>query len=140
MFFPGLVDRSMRYRAVWWRVGIVGLGVLLGACGRADHPAEPPAPGASPGSTRASFLHVLRGQSITTYRIDGMTGQLLEGVTQALADARTLTGEPQGRFVYAALSPRSGWYVGDHDPLPAGRIVVLAPDPGTGTLTAVSEA
>jgi hypothetical protein len=124
---------------LWLRVGIVGLGALLGACGQDSNPAAPPGPSPSPSPASAGFLHALQGESIATYRIDGTTGQLQASVTQDLADARTLAGEPQGRFVYAARSPRSGWYVKESDPLPIGYIVALAPDPKTGALTAVSE-
>jgi hypothetical protein len=129
-------ERTMKH--LWLRVGMVGLGALLGACGQDSNPTAPPGPSPSPSPTSAGFLHALQGQSIATYRIDGTTGQLQASVTQGMVDARTLTGDPQGRFVYAARSP--GGSVGDQDPLPTGHVVVLAPDPKTGSLTAVSEA
>jgi hypothetical protein len=69
-----------------------------------------------------------------TYAIDGATGQLRPSTTQDIGDAHTLTGEPQGRYVYAAFGPRGG------PPYFDPSIVAYAPDPASGSLTKVSEA
>jgi hypothetical protein len=77
---------------------------------------------------------VLQGDSIVTYAIDAGTGWLRQSVTQDVGDAHTLTGEPLGRYVFAAYGPRGGppyW-----DP----SIVAYAPDPMSGSLAKVSEA
>jgi len=71
---------------------------------------------------------------VVTYTIEAGTGQLRPSATQDVGDAHTLTGEPQGRYVFAAFGPRGGppyW-----DP----SIVAYAPDPLSGSLTRVSEA
>jgi hypothetical protein len=80
------------------------------------------------------FLHVLQGSSVVTYAINRLTGTLQQSAAQDVGDAHTLTGEPLGRYVFAAFGPRGGppyW-----DP----SIVAYAPDPLSGSLTAVSEA
>ena len=77
---------------------------------------------------------MLQDSSVVTYRIDAATGQLRQSATQTVGDAHTLTGEPQGRYVFAAFGPRGGppyW-----DP----SIVAYAPDPLSGSLKALSEA
>jgi hypothetical protein len=90
------------------------------------------------GSTKtlrsAGFLHVLQGSSVTTYAIDAATGQLRPSATQDVGDAHTLTGEPQGRYVFAAFGPRGG------PPYFDPSIVTYAPDPASGSLRKVSEA
>ncbi|HSD67550.1 MAG TPA: hypothetical protein VLF95_12650 [Vicinamibacteria bacterium] len=71
---------------------------------------------------------------MVTYAIDAATGQLRTSATQTVGDAHTLTGEPQGRYVFAAFGPRGGppyW-----DP----SIIAYAPDPRSGSLTTLSEA
>jgi hypothetical protein len=82
----------------------------------------------------AGFLHVLQGNSVITYAIDGATGQLHPSATQDVGDAHTLAGEPQGRYVFAAFGPRGG------PPYFDPSIVTYAPDPSSGSLTKVSEA
>ena len=127
----------------WWRAGeALGPAVLacglLAACG-GNTPSAPttPVPTAavpSPEPESGGFLHVLQGHSIATYAIDAATGALRPSVTQDVGDAHTLTGEPLGRYVFAAFGPRGGppyW-----DP----SIVAYAPDPFSGNLTTLSEA
>lgn len=115
---------------------IVACG-LMAACGSRSPSAPPtptPTPTVAPEASRGGFLHVLQGHAIVTYAIDGATGALRPSATQEVADAHTLTGEPQGRYVFAAFGPRSGppyW-----DP----SIVAYAPNPRSGSLTALSEA
>ena len=100
----------------WRRDATIGLIAalcgLLAACGSgaagpvasgpSPTPPGPSAPGPSPSPTQTNFLHVLQGDSVATYRIDDATGRLQLSVTQAVEDAHALTGEPGGRFVYAA--------------------------------------
>ena len=124
----------------WWRPGkVLGPAVLacglLGSCGGST-PSAPTTPGPTPTAhepVSAGFLHVLHDSSVVTYRIDAATGQLRPSATQTVGDAHTLTGEPQGRHVFAAYGPRSG---ASHDP----SIVAYAPDPSSGSLMTLSEA
>jgi hypothetical protein len=126
-----------RSSRVWRRFAIVGLGVLLGslqgACGGST-PSAPTAP--SPGPVNAGFLHVLQDDSVVTYDIDAATGRLRQSATQSMEDVHTLTGEPQGRYVYAAYGPRSARPPYDE---PDPSIVAYAPDPLSGRLMTLSE-
>jgi hypothetical protein len=125
----------------WWRPGAVrGPAALacglLAACG-GSRPSAPTAPGptpTAPAPVGAGFLHVLQGDSVVTYRIDAATGRLQPSATQTVGDAHTLTGEPQGRYVFAAFGPRGG------PPYFDPSIVAYAPDPSSGSLGTVSEA
>ena len=77
---------------------------------------------------------MLQGSSVITYTIDATTGALGQSITQDVGDAHTLTGEPQGRYVFAAFGPRGGppyW-----DPT----IVAYASNPVAGSLVTVSKA
>jgi hypothetical protein len=77
---------------------------------------------------------VLQGHSIATYVIDAAMGAPRSSVTQDVGDAHTLTGEPLGRYVFAAFGPRGG------PPYFDPSIVAYAPDPFSGNLTTLSEA
>jgi hypothetical protein len=126
---------------MWWPPGRVlgptGLTCsLLAACGGSS-PSVPTAPGptpTAPAPVSAGFLHVLQGSSVATYAIDYATGALRRSATQDVGDAHTLTGEPQGRYVFAAFGPRGG------PPYFDPSIVAYAPDPSSGSLRTVSEA
>jgi hypothetical protein len=122
-----------RSSRVWRRLAIVGLGVLLGSLQGACGGSTPSAPTAPPGPVNAGFLHVLQDTSVVTYDIDAATGRLRQSATQSMGDVHTLTGEPQGRYVFAGFGPRSG---APYDP----SIVAYAPDPSSGSLKALSEA
>jgi 6-phosphogluconolactonase (cycloisomerase 2 family) len=122
-------------RRPWRRRAIAALGALacgvLGACGGGGIPT---APAPSPEPVSSDFLHALAGDSVITYRIDAATGQLRPTATQTVGDAHTLTGEPRGRYVFAAFGPRR---VEDRQ---APSIVAYSPDPSSGSLKALSEA
>jgi hypothetical protein len=113
--------------------------ILLGGCGGST-PSTPSTPGPTPTASSSpepaslGFLHVLQGSSVATHAIDAATGQLRPSTTQDIGDAHTLTGEPQGRYVYAAFGPRGG------SPYLDPTIVAYASDPASGSLTKVSEA
>jgi hypothetical protein len=124
-----------------WRPGrVLGPAVLscgmLGACGGSapSSPATPSPTGTPPEPAGLGFLHVLQGSSVVTHAIDAASGRLRPSVTLDLGDAHTLTGEPRGRWVFAAFGPRGG------PPYFDPSIVAYAPDPLSGRLTKVSEA
>ncbi len=135
----------------WWRrkapIGLIAvLGGFLSACGSgasgpvASGPgtAPPPSgPSSSPFPSHADFLHVLRGDSVETYHIDLDTGRLQLAVTQDVGPAHALSGEPGGRFVYAAYGP-TGKEFPYHGPDPS--VVAYMADEQSGKLQTVSEA
>lgn len=106
---------------------------MLGACG-GSAPSGPTTPVPSPEPVAAGFLHVLQGGTVVAYLVDGASGRLRESARQAVGDAHTLAGEPEGRHVFAAFGPRSG------PPYFDPSIVAYAPDPQSGSLATLSEA
>ena len=106
----------------------VALCLVLADCGReATAPSalepRPTAPSAPPTPTNTdasrSFLHVQQANVIVSYEIEADSGQLHPPVTQNLGHAQQLTGDPEGRRVYAAFPPNSSGEAG---------IAVYAPD------------
>lgn len=109
--------------------GMVALACGLGAgCGGSG--AGPDVLG-SPAPLDAGLLHVARNGSIVTSRIDGGTGLLTLTGTRPLTGVESIAVEPSGRFLYAGVeTDRSG--IG-------GRLVTLAIDRASGTLSPVGE-
>lgn len=135
----------MEERRGWWRPTPLGLSLvlcgLLVACG-GNTPSTPTTPLPSPAAPAPTplgtrFLHVLQGESIVTYRIDGATGRLQPSTRVEVGEAHTITGEPLGRYVYAGFGPR--YAEPSHDG-PDPTIVAYAPDARSGGLLAVSQA
>jgi hypothetical protein len=93
-----------------------------------------PTPTTTPEPASLGFLHVLQGSSVVTYAVDRFTGTLRQSAAQDVGDAHTLTGEPQGRYVFAAFGPRGG------PPYFDPSIVAYVPDPTNGSLSILSEA
>ncbi len=80
------------------RTGVVALAVvgsLSGACSACR---------GSAGHGTAGFLHVLRNQVVTSYRIDAANGELGDSTSVSIPDAQTLAVDPAGRLVYVAYS------------------------------------